>query len=526
MTVSTEIGIDPDPLVVPKSASHNKDIPSHSSLLQDLCESVGASTGSLPNDSLRLSSGRSSAFITSASLRSSGDVQLQLERKDDPENSGHNDDLEHENHNREERGVIVTCNVKRGEDIMRIPIAACLRDDIPPEWLFFIDEDEGDDHHYDGGEDRSIDNDVITDSTHWETRLAASFLDKLLKSAGEPEEGTATSELWMKMLPEPGILRASLPVHWSEEAIEKTRCCALELAVDRAYFSREEAVSILMDRLQKRENVLYGKDELEGACHYALDIIQTRTCRVDRGEGWGPPLRMLVPVFDFINHGGKKRSNASFKLEEDIDEKDESGINDQEAENERKNPELVVRATRDLVAGEEIFLDYGDSAIPSWQCLVSYGFVPNFNTGDDNLHKQATYDDDEDEDEDVAEVFMDGFRYEVTASTVPFEMAQAASAALKAKGMGSVHYNPDEAADENPLTPEVALHIAKRISDVAFDLILEHEENEHGGDSPSSDMQAALAASLRWSQHRVLLDCAVGLRDYAAQEINDVLIRF
>ena len=76
---------------------------------------------------------------------------------------------------------------------------------------------------------------------------------------------------------------------------------------------------------------------------------------------------------------------------------------------------------------------------------------------------------------------------------------------------------------EIELTAEVALRIARRISDVAYLLLLEPEEDlydDHPAVSPTKFQVISnrLAASLRWSQHRILLACAAGLRQFATEE--------
>ena len=38
----------------------------------------------------------------------------------------------------------------------------------------------------------------------------------------------------------------------------------------------------------------------------------------------------------------------------------------------------AVRATCDIAEGEEVLIDYGDSARTAWRCLTSYGFVPEY----------------------------------------------------------------------------------------------------------------------------------------------------
>ncbi len=43
-----------------------------------------------------------------------------------------------------------------------------------------------------------------------------------------------------------------------------------------------------------------------------------------------------------------------------------------------QDAKLVVRATRDIAEGEEVLIDYGDSARPAWRCLTLYVFVQEY----------------------------------------------------------------------------------------------------------------------------------------------------
>lgn len=473
-----------------------------------------------------------------------------------------------------ERGILVTQNVKRDSILLCIPLSSCLCDDSPPDW-FYAEEPSSETNSnpsrgsfYNTVEDDILDS-LITDNTNhhlhnpsqWAIRLAASLLDlqttctknNTSKNVDNKDNMRLTGLCkWLSMSPDPSLLRASLPVHWSDEALSKARCCALELAVDSAYFARAEAVDALLDGLRRRSSKrsristniqnpvnVPVDDELEdegmmaSKCHSALDFVQTRVCRVDRLNGLHPPMRLLVPIFDFINHGGStgaRRANASFRLEQQPD------ISKSDDEDEAF---LVVRASRDMGKGEEVLINYGKSARPAWKCLASYGFVPAFDEEDD---------DEDDDNANIAEVFMDGMRYEVGKNTVPMEMVIAAAETMASEN-GDYDVNAEENTDKetnedeneigNSLTPQVALRIAKRVSDVAFDLLLENahtnvntntdqgeftnEEEDHDddGESAAEIHASSLAASLRYSQHRVLMSCAMGLRDYAAQNMNN-----
>jgi len=398
-----------------------------------------------------------------------------------------------------ERGVCIYSSVEKGDVILSIPISSCFRDDEPPKWF------EGDD---DGGDDHDINR---YNPSGWASRLAAILLDHEFSnknSADLLDSLEIGRETWKSMLPDRNILRASLPVHWSEEFLSNTKCTALELAVDSAYFARANAVMQLQEELKQalfeEENV--DDDFLRQKCGDALDIVQTRTCRVERtcedGAQWGPPLRILAPIFDFINHGSMRNpgtggANAAFGVEG-------AKMSDM------NNANLVVRAIRDIEEGEEILFDYGDSARPAWRCLSSYGFVPDFSasveTGDDDVAI-----------ENVAELWMNGLRFDVDPESVPYDLVEVAAAQALLDGES----NDEDEEKYGLLTPGVARSIARRATDSAYRLLLEPGINasidNEDEESPETIHSESLAASLRWSQYSVLLSFAENLERFSFQ---------
>ena len=251
------------------------------------------------------------------------------------------------------------------------------------------------------------------------------------------------------------------------------------------------------------------------ACSFALHLnavsllsilkVQTRACRVERscedGVQWGPPLRILAPIFDFINHGssrtkGEGSANAAFGIE-----------------NERMcdmhEAKLVVRAARDMLEGEEVLIDYGDSARPAWRCLTSYGFVPEYDINTEVV-------DDDEHVELQAELWMNGLRFEVDPHSVPFDLVEVAAAQALLDDLPFEDDEHEEEEDENGggmLTPVVARAIAKRAMEAGFNLITEPDmaNEEEDWDDPQFVHSASLAALLRWSQHKVLLAFADNL---------------
>lgn len=233
--------------------------------------------------------------------------------------------------------------------------------------------------------------------------------------------------------------------------------------------------------------------------------------KCDDGVQWGPPLRILAPIFDFINHGSGRTegstggANAAF------------GINNEKLF-DMHDASLVVRASRDIAAGEEVLIDYGESARPAWRCLTSYGFIPEYDSLEVGSEREGG-----ESAENVAELWMHGRRFEVEPHSVPVELVEVA----KVQAMLDSQDN-DEREDKkraegdgdsgDMLTPSVARAIAKRSKEAAFNLITEPEaaNAEEEWDDPEYVRSASLAALLCWSQHRTLLEFADNLKFFSA----------
>ncbi len=409
-----------------------------------------------------------------------------------------------------DRGIYLNNNIEEDGLILKVPLKHCVRDDAPPSWFDeFVaeeapcnfDDDEDNPHHY--------------NPSAWATRLAASLVDMQIRSTSTSSSTSTTSaeQNWLSLMPNEEFLRASLPIHWPDDVISNSKCTALEIATDAAYFARAEAVADITTALQS-PSIAFAIEENEidapRLINNALDLVRTRSCRVERLDGVQlcPPLRVVAPVFDFINHGssrygGKGSSNAYFGME----------VHDDDGE------VLVVRARRDIQANEEILIDYGDSARPAWRCLSSYGFVPNYRVSGDEYF--------EGEEECVAEVYFNGKRYEVSTDTIPTELVEAAQVSYLEEEEGVRAFTTREEEEETLLTPEVALRLSKRLSDAAFDLMISHPEDERQNEiEPDSDHKGHMKIAkdlqklLCWSQHKVLLSCTLGLRDYAARSMK------
>jgi hypothetical protein len=407
------------------------------------------------------------------------------------------------------RGIYLNRSVKSDEIIMKIPLNFCLSDNQSPSWLS---------------------KEVKNDPNRSTSRLAARWIEMYMQMQMKNNIPSTTTNdkqqsreeecyyVWSSLLPDLEYLKASLPVHWPEATVENARSTTLELAADSAFFERAEAVDDLINGLQRSPYIdLFSKNSgmnMRMLANHALDLVQTRSCHLEDTQSVDVVeyRRVLAPIFDFINHGSRNTdsANACFDLEHETEPNS----------NERY---LVVRPLDDIDQNQEVKIDYGTNARPEWRCLLSYGFVPEYNqkrimdNGDDE---------DDEEGENLAEVYMKGKRYEVTDDTVPVEMVADATAFQRVEPLSydDEADNDNEESLEIVLTAEIALRISKRISDAAYYLLLEpeqildiHDDNDEDQPTPFEIISKKLAASLRWSQHRTLLACADGLRRYAKE---------
>lgn len=341
--------------------------------------------------------------------------------------------LKHDHHGI--RGVYLNDAVVEGDVILKMPLSSCLREDEPPSWLQVDDEN---------GDDRT---EYAVAVEGWVTRLTACLLEAQLQE--DKPEGL---RIWLDLLPTD--LREILPVHWDASFIEGSGCRPLQMVVDSGYFARAVPIG---DLLVSSGDVELGLTQRQ--IEDALDLVQTRSCRAESGDG--PMLRVLVPLFDLINH--KREHNAEFFREGEF---------------------MVVRAKQDISEGSEVFISYGAAASPAWKCLFSYGFVPL----SDNIYE-----------DDAAEIEVDDMRIEVGPTEIPFELVQ-----HEATKLG--RFDSDT---ELEFTVEIGESIVSRLVAAADELaapltFLERRDKR---------IEQSLAA-LRESNRRTILSCAGGLREY------------
>ncbi|KAL3936570.1 MAG: hypothetical protein SGBAC_008139 [Bacillariaceae sp.] len=371
------------------------------------------------------------------------------------------------------RGVYLNEDVTKDAVLLEMPLSSCLRDDgDPPSWL----EDQQENDANTGYNALQIQD--------WVTRLAAQLL-QLQSRCEDDAEGHSNEDeslmpyhegirAWLKLLPD--SLRACLPVYWSEEVVKSTDCRPLELAVDAAFFARAAPLSDL---------AASGKSQAQ--VERALDLVQTRACRCatweeTNFEGVAPTpavvehsdLRVMVPIFDMINHSYEP--NAEFF---------------------RKGNSMIVRARQDLAVDQEVLISYGTtSTAPIWRCLFSYGFVPSV----DEVYQH-----------NVVEIVLDDYyRVEVSPTEIPFELVQ-----YQAQQLGLTGEN----AEDVEFTPEIGKAIVEQLRDCAkqSELNQGNDNNPKSLDSiPQETME--LINALKESRRRTLLACAGGLQEYLDNE--------
>jgi len=345
------------------------------------------------------------------------------------------------------RGVFVEASVSKGDILFSVPLDFIIVDSQYPEWFSSFDDKEGSSYFLES----------------WVLRLASSLLSL---SSFSDSKVSDRYKIWFELLPDANTLKTSLPVYWPEETLSQARCTGLELAVDSSYFPRAEAVEKLQECISAAAAPDVTAPVLDSHLQYMLDIVQTRTCRIESESS--KLTRTICPGFDFINHSSKP--NAEFSVENDF---------------------FLVRSLGPLEKGAEVLIDYGESTRPDWKCLASYGFVPS----------------EEIDDSDIAEVYIAGLKYEVDPVSIPQDM-------IDALNTGS-----------DKLTVETAKRVSNRLSDAACHLLLDIKASDDTDiDKEEMDelIPQKLAASLRWRQHRILIRCAKNLQAWAdEQELSD-----
>lgn len=213
-----------------------------------------------------------------------------------------------------ERGVCLQKPIKEGDVILSIPISSCFRDDEPPRWYertSSTSNNENDNEMVVPADDEGMEHDITDyeryNPSAWASRLAASLLDLEIntntnnKKYDNGDSANIIDEdlqfgrtIWQSMLPPKDILRASLPVHWGEEVLSTSKCTALEMAVDSAYFARASTVLELSHQLKGAL-----EDDEFGALQEAVEHDELGECG-NNDEGYLEEMLLQQKVDDDV----------------------------------------------------------------------------------------------------------------------------------------------------------------------------------------------------------------------------------
>jgi len=340
------------------------------------------------------------------------------------------------------RGVATNRPFRAGETIVRIPISSCVRANEP------LSNREG---------------------SSLETGLLAASIIQQFRNADQ--QFTQMLSIYKQLLPAAEELKFFLPVRWSPQEIKQLLPLAgsrrLQFGLDTALNRREQHVKDVFKVLENQQAPSCTVEE----AHAALDLVQSRACRVtlpyrNGNEREQVSLPIMAPIFDFINHGDPDTVNAYYSIEYGGNGGNERNANSNARGAGGRNNNsgnlhntddpstlplqdyyLTIKAYRPLMAGEQILLDYGSSAHPSWQCLLSYGFVPNLYGPVDQNEK--------------VEINVDGEFFEVTANSIPYYLV--AHLAQTRGGEDLDSWRPE-------VTPDMAMDIIEILNKAAFDL--------------------------------------------------------
>lgn len=298
----------------------------------------------------------------------------------------------------------------------------------------------------------------------WVTSLTASFLELRCVQTHRSE----STKQWLDLLP--ADLREVLPLHWTDGSLNDAGSRELRSAVEAAKAARSHLVDALMERLptSDEDDRNNGRAISRSDVEDALDLVQTRACRVDAQN-----VRLLVPVVDMINHDPEP--NVRIALQDGC---------------------IAVFAVRDIASGEQVFIDYGAATRPAWKCLFSYGFVP---AGDDVYES------------DLAEVHLepgDGV-LEVGPTELPYELLRYEAAILR-KVDGRDNGSPGE---DFEFGASIGQSIVNRLVATAQAL-----QVDITSENAATTAAARLIRELKISHRRTLLAAAGGLRDFLEEE--------
>lgn len=243
-----------------------------------------------------------------------------------------------------ERGIAAIAPLRRGDTFARIPLRLAITDD--PE-----DEES---------------NALVGADAPWSVRLVC----KVLRMASAGDESPWAP--YLKVLP------TAVPNPLSTFSWEDTQAIAYEPArrqLDHAAWLAASSLDSLPDGAAGPAPLL-SRESFE----WALSVVHSRTFG-SAGRTGGVGVRMLVPLVDMLNHAGDEdRSTtagpAAVPMPVAVDNVRWDIVSKIGGEYF-----MVLTATRDIIAGEELLLSYGERSNDDF--FMHYGFIPSRNVHDD-----------------------------------------------------------------------------------------------------------------------------------------------
>ncbi|PRW44382.1 Histone-lysine N-methyltransferase setd3 [Chlorella sorokiniana] len=249
-----------------------------------------------------------------------------------------------------ERGVVALQPIPSGQVVMRIPLRLAITDQVD-------DDDDADAQQaQQAQQEREL---------PWSVRLAGRLLAKAAEGDACP---------WAPYL---AVLPQQVPSPLTAFSWEDVQALEYQPMLRQL----EHTTWLASSAGQQPGGSRFSREQWD----WALSVVHSRTFGAP-GPAGGVGVRMLVPLVDMLNHAGDfilsppGSSNSA-----------EGGPSVQAFENVRwdlrapAGPEgewaMEVAATRDISAGEEVLLSYGERGNDDF--LLHYGFVPPRNPHDD-----------------------------------------------------------------------------------------------------------------------------------------------
>lgn len=207
----------------------------------------------------------------------------------------------------------------------------------------------------------------------WFLRPALQLLQERMKmSSGHPSHW----RYYLELLP---AEYEALPIFFTGEQLQELQNPELQRLITQRCRDLNELVTLINESEEGR--ALFGGQPVSAdVLGWCIGTVTSRTNLLSRAGGTpGFGFRRLVPFVDTCNHSPAGNNTGVLTCEpEDLEPNQSGAVFTSEAELEGRS--LVLRANRDISAGEEITLNYGDR--PNEYFLANFGFIPEQNPYD------------------------------------------------------------------------------------------------------------------------------------------------